>query len=149
MKVALNGVYNFLNFLNENWTMICSIVVMVLAIVKKTVEFFNKSKEEREAIAQAEIEKQVNIAKAQINEIMLRLVTEAEQDYRLWLSAGSIKRAQVINEVFEMYPILSQVTNQEEIIKFIDDAINNSLKTMRKIFEQNQQTENAEDVTTE
>lgn len=149
MKVALNGVYNFLSFLNENWTMICSIVVMVLAIVKKTVEFFNKSKEEREAIAQAEIEKQVEIAKAQINEVMLRLVTEAEKDYLQWMSAGDIKRSQVINEVFEMYPVLSQVTNQEEIIKFIDDAIKEALKKMRKIFEQNQQTENAEDVTTE
>lgn len=149
MKVALNGVYNFLSFLNENWTMICSIVVMVLAIVKKTVEFFNKSKEECEAIAQAEIEKQVEIAKAQINEVMLRLVTEAEKDYLQWMSAGDIKRSQVINEVFEMYPVLSQVTNQEEIIKFIDDAIKEALKKMRKIFEQNQQTENAEDVTTE
>lgn len=122
---------------------------MVLAIVKKTVEFFNKSKEEREAIAQAEIEKQVEIAKAQINEVMLRLVTEAEKDYLQWMSAGDIKRSQVINEVFEMYPVLSQVTNQEEIIKFIDDAIKEALKKMRKIFEQNQQTENAEDVTTE
>lgn len=141
MKVVLDGIYNFLNFLNENWTLICSIFVVALAIAKKAQVFFAKSKEEREAIAKAELENQIAIAKAQISEIMLRLVTEAETDYRLWLSAGSIKRSQVINEVFEMYPILSKVTNQEEIIAFLDDAIKEALKTMRKIFEENQQAE--------
>lgn len=143
MKVVLDGIYNFLNFLNENWTLICSIFVVALAIAKKAQAFFAKSKEEREAIAKAELENQIAIAKAQISEIMLRLVTEAETDYRLWLSAGEIKRSQVINEVFEMYPILSKVTNQEEIIAFLDDAIKEALKTMRKIFEENQQAETA------
>lgn len=141
MKVVLDGIYNFLNFLNENWTLICSIFVVALAIAKKAQAFFAKSKEEREEIAKAELENQIAIAKSQISEIMLRLVTEAEQDYRLWLSAGEIKRSQVINEVFEMYPILSKVTNQEEIIAFLDDAIKEALKTMRKIFEENQQAE--------
>lgn len=141
MKVVLDGIYNFLNFLNENWTLICSVFVVALAIAKKAQAFFAKSKEEREEIAKTELENQIAIAKAQISEIMLRLVTEAEQDYRLWLSAGEIKRSQVINEVFEMYPILSKVTNQEEIIAFLDDTIKEALKTMRKIFEENQQAE--------
>lgn len=141
MKVVLDGIYNFLIFLNENWTLICSIVVVVLAIAKKAQAFFAKSKEEQEAIAKAELENQIAIAKAQISEIMLRLVTEAEKDYLAWMSAGDIKRSQVINEVFEMYPILSKVTDQAEIIAFLDDTIKEALKTMRKIFEENQQAE--------
>lgn len=141
MKVVLDGIFNFLNFLNENWTLICSIFVVALAIMKKAQAFFAKSKEEREAIAKAELEKQVAIAKAQISEIILRLVTEAEKDYLKWMSAGDIKRSQVINEVFEMYPILSKVTDQAEIIAFLDDTIKEALKTMRKIFEENQQAE--------
>lgn len=141
MKVVLDGIYNFLTFLNENWTLICSIVVVALAIAKKAQAFFAKSKEEQEAIAKAELENQIAIAKAQISEIMLRLVTEAEKDYLKWMSAGDIKRSQVINEVFEMYPILSKVTDQAEIIAFLDDTIKEALKTMRKIFEENQQAE--------
>lgn len=143
MKVVLDGIYNFLIFLNENWTLICSIVVVALAIAKKAQAFFAKSKEEQEAIAKAELENQIAIAKAQISEIMLRLVTEAEKDYLKWMSAGDIKRSQVINEVFEMYPILSKVTDQAEIIAFLDDTIKEALKTMRKIFEENQQAETA------
>lgn len=126
MEVILNGIYNFLNFLNEHWTMICAIIVLVIAISKKAMSFFNKSQDE-----------QVAIAKAQIREIMLMLVTRAEVSYAEWIKAGEIKRSEVIDEVFAMFPILSKVTNQAEIIAFIDDAIDEALKTMRKIFEEN------------
>ena len=128
MEVILNGIYNFLNFLNNNWTMICAIVVLALAITKKAKEFFSKSQNE-----------QLAIAKAQIKEVMLRLVTEAESDYYTWISAGAVKRSQVIDEIFAMYPILSKVSNQEEIIAWLDDTIDEALKTMRKIFEENKE----------
>lgn len=128
MEVILNGIYNFLNFLNNNWTMICAIVVLALAIAKKAKEFFSKSQNE-----------QLAIAKAQIKEVMLRLVTEAESDYYTWISAGAVKRSQVIDEIFAMYPILSKVSNQEEIIAWLDDTIDEALKTMRKIFEENKE----------
>ena len=114
--------------------MIASIITLVIIIIRKAAAHFSLPKEE-----------QIKIAKAQISHIMLRLVTEAECDYREWVKAGSIKRAQVIDEVFAMYPILSHVTNQEEIIAWIDEEINKALKEMRKIFEENaSETQNPE-----
>lgn len=133
MTVVLDGIYNFLSFVNNNWTMIAAIFVLIIAIGKKAQDFFGKSQEE-----------QVEIAKAQIKEVMLRLVTEAECDYYEWIKSGEIKRAQVIDEVFAMYPILSKVTNQAEVIAWIDEAIDEALKTMRKIFEENESAEKAE-----
>lgn len=133
MTVVLDGIYNFLSFVNDNWTMIAAIFVLIVAIGKKAQDFFSKSQEE-----------QVEIAKAQIKEVMLRLVTEAECDYYEWIKSGEIKRAQVIDEVFAMYPVLSKVTNQAEVIAWIDDAIDEALKTMRKIFEENESAEKAE-----
>lgn len=133
MEVMMNGIYNFLSFVDANWTMICAIIVLLIAICKKLMTFLSKSQEE-----------QLAIAKAQIKEVMLRLVTEAEQDYYTWISAGAVKRSQVIDQVFEMYPILSRVTNQEEIIAFIDEAIDEALKAMRKIFEENKNAANVE-----
>lgn len=132
MTVVLDGIYNFLSFVNDNWTMIVAIFVLIVAIGKKAQDFFSKSQEE-----------QVEIAKAQIKEVMLRLVTEAECDYYEWIKSGEIKRAQVIDEVFAMYPVLSKVTNQAEVIAWIDDAIDEALKTMRKIFEENESAEKA------
>ena len=126
MNIGINGIDNFLNFLNENWTMISAIITVAFIIYDNIKNISKKSKEE-----------QVEIAKSQIKVIMLRLVTEAECDYREWVQSGEIKRAQVIDNVFTMYPILSKVSNQEDIINWIDDCIDLALKTMRKIFEEN------------
>lgn len=123
---VLTGVQNFLNFINENWTMLVSIITIAIVIVNKAKSYFNLSQEEK-----------IEIAKAQINEIMLMLVTEAECSYLEWQAAGAIKRSEVIDQVFAMYPVFSKVTNQEEVISWIDEAIDEALKTMRKIFEEN------------
>lgn len=124
----LTGIQNFLNFINEHWTMIASIITIAIVIIKKIKSYLSMSKEE-----------QIKVAKAQIKEAMLRLVTEAECDYHEWAKAGSIKRSQVVEQIFVMYPILSKVTNQEEIITWIDEMIDEALKEMRKVFEENKE----------
>lgn len=135
MTDILNGLYNFLNFIETNWGMIAAIVILTISIGKKIYAFLGKSQEER-----------VEIAKKQISETMLKWVTEAEKDYRLWVSAGVMKRSQVIDQILDKYPILSKVTNQEEIIAWLDDTIDEALKTMRKIFEENAKSSTAEEV---
>lgn len=125
---VLTGINKFLEFINENWMMIFSIATLIIVTIKRAKAYFSLSVEER-----------VKIAKTQIKEIMLRLVTEAECDYRDFIKAGSIKRAQVIDEIFTMYPILSKVTNQEDLITWVDTVIDESLKDMRGIFEENKE----------
>ena len=119
----LTGIQNVLEFINNNWTAIVIILGLATAVAKKAKAFFNNSEDEK-----------IAIAKKQIKEIMLKLITDAEEDYWAWVEAGAVKRSQVINQIFEMYPILSKVTNQEEIIAWIDDVIDDSLETMREIF---------------
>lgn len=123
---VLTGIQNFLNYINENWTMIVSIITICIVIANKAKAYFGLSQD-----------KKIEIAKAQISEIMLMLVTKAEVSYSEWIKSGEIKRAEVIDQVFTMYPILSKVSNQEEIIAWIDTAIDDALKVMRKIFEEN------------
>lgn len=122
----LNGLQNFLQLINDNWTTIIVIIGLALAVFKKTKSYFSKTDDEK-----------IAIAKKQITETMLKMITDAEVDYEDWNKAGSIKRSQVIKEIFKEYPVLSKVTNQEEIIQFIDNAIDNSLKELRKTIEEN------------
>ena len=122
----LDGVRNFLQFINDNWTVITIIIGLIIAIKNKVEDYLKKSDEEK-----------IAIAKAQIKETMLKLVSDAECDYLEWLKAGGIKRSQVIEEIFTMYPILSKVTDQEGLIKWIDAVIDEALKTMRDIFAEN------------
>ena len=120
---VLDGILNFLQFINDNWTTLVAIIVLIFSIVKKTQNFINKSNDEK-----------IDIAKKQVKETMLKLVTDAEEDYQEWVKAGAVKRAQVIEQIFLTYPILSKITNQEEFILWIDCIINESLKTMRDII---------------
>lgn len=128
--VILDGIKNFLEFVNQNWTSIAVVIGLAIAVTKKVIDYFSKSDEEK-----------IEIAKKQIRETMLKLITEAEQDYDEWKLAGSIKRAQVIDEIFANYPILSKVVDQKELIKWIDDTIDDSLVTLRKIVEENKKQE--------
>lgn len=133
MNVDFNILYaiqNFLQLINDNWTVIIIIVALIISIARKAKDFFSKSDDEK-----------IEIAKKQIQQTMLKLVTDAETDYLEWKHAGSVKRAQVIEEIFETYPVLSKVTDQEELIKWIDNVIDESLETMRKVFEENKTIE--------
>ena len=126
----LNGIQNFLQFINDNWTAIIIIISLIIAIVQKARSYFNKSNAEK-----------IEIAKKQISQVVLKLITDAEVDYNDLVSAGSIKRSQVIQKIFNDYPILTKATDQKVIIEWIDDMINNSLKELRKIVEINKQKE--------
>lgn len=122
----LNGLQNFLQFVNDNWTAVVVIAGLIVALYKKIQDFLSKSNEEK-----------IEVAKTQISNSILKWISDAEVDYNEWVEAGSIKRSQVIAKIFNDYPILSKVTNQEEFIQWIDDTINEALKELRKIVEEN------------
>ena len=122
----LNGIENFLRFINDNWTGIMVIIGLALGVIKKIKNYSCKTDDEK-----------IAIAKEQIHEMILKMISDAEEDYEEWNKAGSIKRSQVIGEIFAKYPILSKVSNQQSLIKWIDDEINNSLDVLREIVAKN------------
>ena len=126
----LNGIQNFLMLVNEYWTEIIVIIGLALVLYKRVKGYLGKTNEEK-----------IEIAKVQIKETVLRLVTDAEMDYKEWVKAGAVKRAQVVEEIFMMYPILAKVTNQNELVAWIDDIIDEALETMREIFAENESQE--------
>lgn len=120
----LNGIQNFLQLINANWTTILVILGLSVGIVQKIQDYWTKSDEEK-----------IEIAKAQIKETLLTLVSDAEMDYGEWNKTGSIKRSQVINELFDKYPVLSRALNQKELIQWMDHEIDGSLQTLRGIID--------------
>lgn len=123
----LNGIKNFLSLINDNWTTILVIIGLALALWKKIESYLKLS-----------TDKKIEIAKKQISENILKLITQAEKDYAEWEKAGSIKRSEVISEIYKEYPILAKVVNQEELVKWIDEQIDNALPTLRDIIKQNE-----------
>lgn len=124
----LNGFKNFLTFVNDHWTEIAVIIGLLLAVGKKVVTYLNMSDDEK-----------IAIAKRQLTETMLKLVTQAEKDYNAWVKAGAVKRAEVIDAIFQKYPILNRVADQETLIAEIDKMIDAALVEMREILSENQE----------
>lgn len=120
----MNGLINFLSLVYNNWTSIIVCIFLIIGIVVKAANFIQKTDQEK-----------LDIARTQIRETILRLVSKAEADYPDWNKAGKIKRAQVIKEIFETYPILSKVVNQEDVIEWIDIQIDNALVELNKVIE--------------
>ena len=120
----LNGIKNFLEFVNQNWMNLVVIAGLLIGLYQKISTYLKKSNEEK-----------VAIAKHQIREIMLKMISDAECDYDEWNKAGEIKRSQVIKKIYEMYPILSKVVNQAELTEWIDEQIDDSLDTLNGLVE--------------
>ena len=120
----LNGIKNFLQIVNEHWVTICVIISLAISAFQKIKGFMNKSNEEK-----------IAIAKKQIRETMLKMVSDAECDYDEWNKSGKIKRSQVIKKIYEMYPILAKAVNQDELTAWIDAEIDASLGTLNALIE--------------
>ena len=122
----LAGINNVLMLINDHWTEITILIGLALLLYKKIRAYLAKSKEDK-----------MEIALKQAREIILDRVTAAEIDYANWKKAGAIKRAQVLDEIFAAYPILGKITNQEEVIKKLDEYIDEALETLREVIETN------------
>lgn len=122
----LTGINRFLGFINDNWTSILVMIGLIIAIVKKVVDYVHLDRDEK-----------IAVAKTYIKEGMLKMITDAEMDYENWNSCGSIKRSQVISKIYEDYPILEKVANQDALIAWIDEQIDSSLVVLRKVIADN------------
>lgn len=131
----LDGIKNFLQFVNDNWTTIIIIISLGIALYQKVKNYVSKSNDEK-----------IAVAKQQVQEVILKLISDAEVDYNEWVKAGSIKRAQVIQKIFEDYPVLAKVTDQTALVEWIDETIDNALKTLREIVAMNKEDAAESDV---
>lgn len=122
----MEGLQKFLQLLNDNWTSILVCIGLVIGIVKKTQDYMSKSQDEK-----------IEIAKKQIQTTILKMISDAEVDWKEWSKAGSIKRAQVIKQIYEEYPILSKVVDQKALTEWIDEQIDSALDTLREIVKTN------------
>lgn len=126
MEQVLVGIKNFLDLINQNWTLITVIIGLGILVFKKVKSYLSLSEQEK-----------IDLALERIRITALKMVTDAEKEYDEWLKAGTIKRAEVIDKIFKDYPILSKVTDQKTLIETLDNIIDEALKEMRKVFETN------------
>lgn len=129
----MEAITRLLTWIRDNWASIIAILGLCYAIYLKAKKTYTDWVAKTEEEKQAELDKQIEIAKKILGELILSLVSEAEV---MWKDEGSklgeIKRSYVINQIFEMLPVLSYVTDQEELLAYIDELIDKALVIVRE-----------------
>lgn len=125
MTFLLNGIKNFLEFINQNWTLITVVIGLGILAYTRVKDYLSLSKEQK-----------VNVALNQIRNVALKLVTDAEEDYEKWSKSGAIKRSDVLKRIYADFPILNQVADQETLLETLDAIIDDALDEMRRIIEE-------------
>lgn len=129
MGQILIGLKNFLELINQNWTLITVIIGLGILVFKRIKNYLSLSEQEK-----------IDLALEQIRVTALKLVTEAELSWKIYKKSGTIKRSDVIDKIFKEYPILGKAINQQEILETLDSIIDESLITLREVVEHNSQT---------
>ncbi len=127
----MTAIYNFLTWIENNWTMIVAIGTLLFALYLKIKSAINKWIKMTDEEKQKELEANIQKAKQAIANYILSLVASAEIDWE-GTGLGPIKRAQVIEKIYKEYPILLEVVDQRELMRFIDEHIDQALEIVRE-----------------
>lgn len=149
----MKSLIDLLKWIQDNWASIVTVLVLAFGIYERAKKFWNdwktKTEEEKKQAEQEAFDKAVEVAKKALADYILILVSKAEID---WQSEdgklGQTKRAQVIEQIYNKYPVLEQVQDKTELLAYIDSLITEALKVVRKELRQ-EIKENGNETTTE
>lgn len=129
----MTSVVNLLSWINENWASIATALLLVVAIYFKAKSSYLTWKKMSDEEKQKQLDLAVAKAKLALDEFILDFVADAEIN---WQDEGSklgpIKRAEVIQRIYEQYPVFNEVMEQKELIAYIDKLIDHALVTVRE-----------------
>ena len=95
-----------ITFIQEHWSTLLAVIVIISAIVLFVVKFLKLSPEQQ---------------KERIRTALLAIVTEMEKQYGP--KTGAIKRSQAYNQLVALFPGLTFFLSQETFDKLLDEAL--------------------------
>ena len=126
----MEGIKNTLVIIEENWTNILIFISCLFAIYRKAKKYINMNKEEKEKKKEELKEETLKIVKT----VLLKLMSEAEIEWNDFEKSGSIKRSQVIKELYNEFPILKEFTDQDKLLEIIDNMIKEEKSKMDDVI---------------
>ena len=102
----------------------CALILMVIIMAVTTVYRLRKmSKEER-------LEAILKIVKTQL----LKFMGEAEVQWEAYKKSGALKKSQVIQKIYEQFPLLKEYIDQDTLIQKISDMIEDEMENLNKVL---------------
>jgi hypothetical protein len=108
-------------------------VILFVCIIGFVINYINNYKKLSEKDKENERKRLLNLTLKKIQDIMPYLTANAEENWNHLDKSGIIKRSEVLNIIYESYPILKELYDEEWIVSEIDRIINQTLLDIRKI----------------
>lgn len=119
----MTGLNNLFHLIVENWATIVALVGCILVAINRFKSFLSLSKDEQKEAA-------LKIVK----EELLKLMSESEINWSEVKKSGEIKRSEVIAEIYDKFPVLSEFEDQETLLKEINTMIDDTKVVMDRIL---------------
>lgn len=116
---AFSGVRVFLQAINDNWGTIIIIIGLALLLIEKIKKYLKLSKEQK-----------IEIALEGVKQEMLKLMSDAEIQWKDYKKSGQIKKSQVIKEIYTDFPELKRYMSEDELIEKIEKIIDDNMKEL-------------------
>ena len=108
-----------IQFITDNWFFIVIAIGVAIYVYEEVIQRSNKEK--------------IIIAKHLVAVGIDALVAEAEIKFADYEKSGQFKRSYVIQIIFEKYPVLTKVVEQEQLLDWIDKLIEESVARLKMV----------------
>ena len=117
-------------------------IVLFVCIIGFVINYINGYRKLSEKDKENERKRLIEATLKKIKDIMPYLTANAEENWNHLDKSGIIKRSEVLSIIYESYPILKELCDEEWIVSEIDRIINQTLVDIRKITRKEESNEN-------
>ena len=117
------GFNNFIHLIQNQWTNIIVVIAIIATVIRTTLNYSALSQEQR-----------VQSALKVINEELMKLMCQAEIQWKDYKKSGDLKRSQVIKDIYNQFPFLSKYMDQDALVKKIYEMIDKQMDNMNNLL---------------
>lgn len=123
----MNGINNFANLIQGQWTNIVVVIAIIAGLVRSIITYYTMNEEQR-----------VQAALKVISEEIMKMMVQAEIQWKDYKKSGELKRSQVIKDIYNQFPFLSRYMDQEKLVQTIYDMIDKQMDNMNELMKKNE-----------
>ena len=119
----MTGFNNFIHLIQSQWTNIVVVIAIIATVVKTALSYSSMTEEQR-----------VQSALKVVKEELMRLMCQAEIQWKDYKKSGDLKRSQVIKDIYNQFPFLSKYMDQDKLVKTIYEMIDKQMDNMDNLL---------------
>ena len=121
--ILMTGFNNFIHLIQSQWTNIVVVIAIIATVVKTALSYSSMTEEQR-----------VQSALKVVKEELMRLMCQAEIQWKDYKKSGDLKRSQVIKDIYNQFPFLSKYMDQDKLVKTIYEMIDKQMDNMDNLL---------------